>query len=185
MHDDESAEETVMLTRRARRARTADGTGISDAGPPEADAVDEKTVVVDRGSFESGSVDEKTVVVERPANVERTVVVDRSRPAAASTAHDGAASDLDPSVADTIAAPPRRGADESAPAIYKPRPAPLVPSRPPVTAGGVAPTRDTASVTTSVLRRSRRTGIFALLSVGAACLVSVAGLATLGIVLLG
>lgn len=142
MDGDDAFEETVMLTRRARRARAAQAPVAGTAA-------------------ENGAVDERTVVMQRRV-------------------------DLDPATADTVAAPPpRRDAEEPAQAIYRPRPAPLVPSRPPVAAGGVAATRDTAAVTASVLRRSRKAGVLAVVAVGTACVVSIAGLVTLGFVLLG
>lgn len=192
--DEEGAfEETVMLTRRARRARAAQ----APAGEPAAadEAIDEHTVVIDRAAAKERTaadehtvvmrrppVDEQTVVMRRPVVDERTVVVDRGR----RTDAEATAPDLDPSIADTVKAPPpRRETAEPAPAIYKPRPAPLVPSRPPAVADGVTATRDTSAVTASVLRRSRRAGMLAVVSVGAACVVSVAGLVTLGFVLLG
>lgn len=132
--DDEDApvDDTVMLTRRARRARIADA-GATVLRSPE--------------------------VVSRPGEED---------------------------LADTVPAPPRRREEaEAAPAIYKPRPAPLVPSRPPVVVGSEVPTRDPDAVLASVVRRSRRASVRALVAVGAACVVSVAGLVGLGFVLLG
>lgn len=192
--DDEAVDETVMLTRRARRQA-----GQAPADPPSAeDAVDDSTVVIDRSGLDEQTVviprpasdehtvvvprpasDEDTVVVPRPASDEHTLVVDRSRPADAGTP------DLDPSLMDTIAAPPRREVVDPAPAIYKPRPAPRIPSRPPAVTGGEPATRDTAAVTASVVRRSRRAGALAVICVAGACIVSVAGLVTLGVLLLG
>ncbi|MFD5224361.1 hypothetical protein ACFWHT_01930 [Microbacterium sp. NPDC058342] len=201
MDDDAAVDETVVLSRRARRARAAargDMPGDEAAGPTDADdAVDERTVVIDRTGLDERTVvmrrtglDERTVVMRRTAVDESTVVIDRTRRTDAGSdgettdADAGAAPDVDPATLDTVKAPPRRDVPERAPAIYKPRPAPLVPSRPPAV-GGAAATRDTDTVTASVVRRGRRAGLIAIVSVGAACVISVAGLATLGLMILG
>ena len=202
------------LTRRARRRRDADAhpdsTEPERAALSEDDALNDRTVVIDRGDanertvvIDRGDANERTVVIDRGDANERTVVIDRSRASRSSSHAEPEASDRDPSiadtvivryrdaatgpdpsVADTIAAPPRRSLPEPTPAIYKPRPAPIVPSRPPAITGGAAPTRDTAVVKTSVARRDRRAGVVAVVSVAVACLVSVVGLAALVITLL-
>jgi len=178
----------------------------ADAGgdPADDDHLDESTVVVDRGGVDERTVvmrrtalepdddDERTVVADRSGVDERTIVVDRSLPrgpgekTASAVQTAATASDSDPSLADTITAPParQRGLPAS-PAIYKPRPAPLVPSRPPSVAGGEAPTRDVSAVTASVARRGARGGVLALVSVALACVVSVAGLVAVAFLLLG
>ena len=167
-------------TRRSRR-RSDVGSDASDASDAsdgsvrywDADELDERTVVIDR----SGA-DERTVVIDRSgadASIPDTIVV-RSRDAAA---------EAEPSSADTVVAQPRRSGSEATPAIYKPRPAPIVPSRPPTVTAGAARTRDTTVVKTSVVRRDRRAGVVAVASVAVACLISVVGLVTLGVALLG
>lgn len=197
MHDDGASAGAEKLTRRERRRRDSAARSRAQAAEDSAaakdDALDERTIVIDRGgeddhtvAIDRGHATERTIVVSRPPVDERTVVVDRTRSAGGPTSGaEPRASDLDPSIADTIVAPPRRGESEAAPAIYKPRPVPIVPSRPPTVAPGVAPTRDTAAVRASVVRRDRRTGVFAVVSVAVAGVVSAAGLATLIIALLG
>ena len=179
-------------TRRSRR-RCDVGSDASDASDgsvgsvrhSDADELDERTVVIDRGG-----ADERTVVIDRGGADERTVVIDRSG-ADASIADTivvrsrDAAAEAESSIADTVVAPPRRSGSEATPAIYKPRPAPIVPSRPPTVTAGAAPTRDTAVVKTSVVRRDRRAGVVVVASVAVACLISVVGLVTLGVALLG
>lgn len=185
------------LTRRARRGRDADvdpREAEAPAAPPEEDAPDERTVVIDRGE-----ADERTVVIERGGADERTVAIDRratSHAAPAASGTDLSTADTvivrsrhphsqpDLSTADTVAAPPRRSQTEPAPAIYKPRPAPIVPRRPPAVVGGTAPTRDTDAVRASVVRRDRRTGMVAVAAVAVSCVVSVAGLGGLAVALL-
>ncbi|MFS2243128.1 hypothetical protein [Microbacterium sp. OR16] len=177
--------ETGEPTRGSRRRRDV-GSDASDASDgsvgsvrhSDADELDERTVVIDRDS-----ADERTVVIDRSgagastadASIADTIVV-RSRDAAA---------EAESSIADTVVAPPRRSGSEATPAIYKPRPAPIVPSRPPTVTAGAAPTRDTAVVKTSVVRRDRRAGVVVVASVAVACLISVVGLVTLGVALLG
>lgn len=155
-------------TRRSRRRRDV-GSDASDASDgsvgsvrhSDADELDERTVVIDRSGADASIAD--------------TIVV-RSRDAAA---------EAESAIADTVVAPPRRSGSEATPAIYKPRPAPIVPSRPPTVTAGAAPTRDTAVVKASVVRRDRRAGVVVVASVAVACLISVVGLVTLGVALLG
>lgn len=185
------------LTRRARRGRDADVAADpreAVAALSEEDALDEHTVVINRGD-----VDERTVVIDRGGAAERTVVIDRratSHAAPEASGTDVSTADTvvvrsrhphsepDVSTADTVAAPPRRSRTEPAPAIYKPRPAPTAPRRPPAVAGGAAPTRDTDAVRASVVRRDRRTGMVAVIAVAVSCVVSVAGLGGLAVGLL-
>lgn len=197
-------------TRRSRREQDADALSTREAGSSDAAedaAPDERTVVVDRTGVVDRTVvvdrtapedrtvvidrtapedrtvaEDRTVVVDRTASDDRTVVVDRT-PRSSSAQHPG--SELDAAVADTIVAPPQRRGEASMPAIYKPRPAPIVPSRPPAVSAGPAPTRDHDAVLASVARRSRRSGMLAVLAVALACVVSAAGLLTVGLTLLG
>jgi hypothetical protein len=161
--EDDPNEETVMLTRRMRRAQPAASNPVA-----EASAEDE--------------VDESTVIVE-----ERTVVIDRGQKAAAPH-EDGVAEDLyDTRVSyDTVRvqSPPAAVVEET-PAIYKPRAAPRVPSSPPPLAGDIEPTRVTDAVTGSVVKASRRRSLFSVAAVAAAGVVSVVGLALLGVAVFG
>ncbi|MGW9628062.1 hypothetical protein [Microbacterium sp. NPDC055521] len=184
------------LTRRARRGRDADPREAGAAAAlSEEDPLDEHTVVIDRGD-----VHERTVVIDRGDADERTVVIDRRAPAHAAPEGSGTDpstadtvivrsrhphSEADLSTVDTVAAPPRRSPTETTPAIYKPRPAPIVPRRPPAIVGGAAPTRDSGAVRASVVRRDRRTGLIAVTAVVVSCVVSVAGLGGLALALLG
>lgn len=166
------------------------------------DPVDDRTVAVARRSAGGGSgrpstqedlddLDDRTAVVDRtaaatvsiPASVEavedHTVVVDRAvRPPVPGWLTDDA-DDLDVTIP---AAPARRVETEPLPAIYKPRPAPLRPSRPPAVEGGVAPTRVLDDGATSVSRAARRTSVRVLAAVAGACAVSVCGLVALAFV---
>lgn len=183
-HDPDAAA-AGELTRRARRGRDVDARPDAPAArldAPDAgasalsdDDADERTVVVDRrpglgaqtlrAGSEASDLD--------PAAADTIVV--RSRPAP---------TEDDPSTADTIAAPPRRRPGDAAPAIYKPRPAPVAPSRPPAVVGATASTRDTDAVLASVVRRDRRSSAIAVTAVGVACVVSMAGLVGLVVALL-
>ncbi|MCP1428804.1 hypothetical protein J3D45_001302 [Microbacterium foliorum] len=233
-HED-PVEETVMLTRRARRSRQSDaaptdppviGTpaqaseaqadGYADAAD---DGVDDRTIAVPREPAQS--VEDHTVVVARRRSAgdrpvlppaqddleDRTVVVDRAADADAAAptrepvedaedhtvvvgrtvrppAPDSPTDDAEDLDATIPAAPARRVEMEPLPAIYKPRPAPLRPSRPPTVEGGVAPTRvvDDGAASVSVSRAARRTSVRVLAAVAAACAVSVCGLVALAFV---
>lgn len=194
-HDPDAAA-AGELTRRARRGRDVDARPDAPAArldAPDAgasalsdDDADERTVVILRDD-----ADERTVVDRRPSLGAQTLragseasdldpaaadtIVVRSRPAP---------TEDDPSTADTIAAPPRRRPGDAAPAIYKPRSAPVAPSRPPAVVGARAPTRDTDAVLASVVRRDRRSSAIAVTAVGVACVVSMAGLVGLVVALL-
>lgn len=188
-HDPDAAA-AGELTRRARRGHDVDARpDAPDAGASALsdDDADERTVVILRDD-----ADERTVVVDRrpglgaqalragseasdPDPAAADTIVVRSRPAS---------TEDDPSTADTIAAPPRRRPGDAAPAIYKPRPAPVAPSRPPAVVGATAPTRDTDAVLASVVRRDRRSSAIAVTAVGVACVVSMAGLVGLVVALL-
>ncbi len=171
---------------------------------PAASDLDEATIVVDRTRGETSDDDhEVTVVVDRAASFEpdeSTVVVDRSGGAA--VAPSGLEETIvrprrglrrrrttvfdDPSDLDaTIPRGPvsfERPTDPEPPAIYKPRPAPLVPKAPPAVGGGPAPTRIEDPALPSVARQGVRRSRTALLAFVGACAVSVAGLVTLGFV---
>lgn len=148
----------------------------------------EATVVVDRARPVAFEMDESTVVVDRsggagvaPSGLEETIV----RPRRGLRRRRNTVFDAPSSLDDTIprsAVSFERPTEPEPPAIYKPRPAPLVPKAPPAVGGGPAPTRtdDPAlpSVTRQGIRRSRAT----LLAFAGACAVSVAGLVTLGFV---
>lgn len=157
------------------------------AGPGD---LDEATVVVDRktsrsdapadapeGEQEQELLDEATVLVSRtPRRVRRK----RSeRPD-----EQGDASGDPVPVTEPGAAPLSFEApiDAPAPEIYRPRPAPLGPSAPPVVIGAAAPTRAVDPELPSVAKQGLRWSMATLLAFAAACVVSVAGLVTLGFV---
>lgn len=155
-----------------------------------ADALDEATVVVDRsssgsdapagaldGEQEQERLDEATVLVSRtPRRVRRK----RSeRP------DDQGDASRDPAPAIEPGAAPRSfeaPTDAPAPEIYRPRPAPLGPSAPPVVIGAAAPTRAVDPDLPSVAKQGLRWSMATLLAFAAACVVSVAGLVALGFV---
>ncbi|MGH8956428.1 MAG: hypothetical protein ACRDVF_15605 [Microbacterium sp.] len=213
MTDDETeVEETVMLTRRDRRrgrpvaepgevaepaervepAEVAEpAEPVEPAEPAEvaepaepADDVDEATVVVDRrpaeaeepgADREDDPVDESTMLVSRtPRRVRRK----RSeQPADSDDSADRAEADVPAS----FEAP----TDAPAPEIYRPRPAPLGPSAPPVVIGAAAPTRTVDPDLPSVAKQGLRWSRAALITFAAACVVSVAGLVGLGFFVFG
>ncbi|MFJ2543422.1 hypothetical protein [Microbacterium sp. NPDC087589] len=178
---------------------SADADADADAGAgadADADAfaglgdVDESTVVVDRKTSRSGAppdalegeqeqqlTDESTVLVSRtPRRVRRK----RSeRP----DERGGASGDPAP-VTEPGAAPLSFEAPSDAPApeIYRPRPAPLGPSAPPVVIGAAAPTRAVDPELPSVAKQGLRWSRATLLAFAAACVVSVAGLVAVGFV---
>lgn len=148
----------------------------------------EATVVVDRARPASFEPDESTVVVDRsggaavaPSGLEETIVRPRRGLRRRRTTVFDDPSDLDA----TIPRGPvsfERPTEPEPPAIYKPRPAPLVPKAPPAVGGGPAPTRSEDPTLPSVARQGRRRSRTALLAFVGACAVSVAGLVTLGFV---
>lgn len=189
---DDLDEATVVVDRRPERVEEE-----------SADDLDEATVVVDRSSSESDVpadvlaeqqeqeqqreqqreqeqeqlVEEPTVLVSRtPRRVRRT----RSE---RSDRQGEASADPTPG-AETSAAPISFEAptDAPAPEIYRPRPAPLGPSAPPVVIGAAAPTRAVDQELPSVAKQGLRWSMAALVSFAAACVVSVAGLVALGFV---
>lgn len=161
-----------------------------------ADALDEATVVVDRNSSRPDApsdvpadarngepeqdeelLDEATVLVSRtPRRVRRK----RSeRPDDQGDASGGPAPAIEPGAAlNSFEAP----TDAPAPEIYRPRPAPLGPSAPPVVIGAAAPTRAVDPELPSVAKQGLRWSMATLLAFAAACVVSVAGLVALGFV---
>lgn len=147
----------------------------------DADVVDEATVVVDRRSAaaeepgtdrEGDPLDESTVLVSRTPRRVR-----RKRSEQSEDQGDSSADRTDAAAPVSFAAP--TGAP--APEIYRPRPAPLGPSAPPVVIGATAPTRTVDAGLLSVAKQGLRWSRATLLAVGAACVVSVAGLVALGL----
>jgi hypothetical protein len=160
------------------------------AAPPEpsddeaqhaGEQVDEATVVVDRSPRPvSEPLEEATVVVARTPGRSR-------RRAEAADPPAPEPSDPEPSwpeprdvVAEAFAAPA-----VPEPAIYKPRPAPLGPSAPPVVIGGVPPTRVQDAERPSVAKHSRRWSTLTLAAFAVACAVSAAGLVGVGFLVFG
>ncbi|MFJ6533812.1 hypothetical protein [Microbacterium sp. NPDC091662] len=143
----------------------------------EADPLDEATVVVDRSAVpKTDAADESTVVVSRPARrLRRKRVADAGSDP--SSSHETTAARR----VDSFAAP----TDGPAPAIYKPRPAPLVPVAPPVVVGAAAPTRVEDPELPSVAKQGQRWSLLTLVAAAGACVVSVAGLVALGFVVFG
>lgn len=200
MTDDESGaegtevEETVMLTRRDRRrsreavepVESADAaeSGESDpaASAESADDLDAATVVVDRRSAapegpgadrEDDPADDSTVLVARTPRRVR-----RGRSASSEEQGEGSVGRTAAAVPVSFEAP----TDAPAPEIYRPRPAPLGPSAPPVVIGAAAPTRTVDPGLRSVAKQGLRWSRATLVAVAAACVVSVAGLVGLGFV---
>lgn len=159
-----------------------DGVGAAEqvdarADEPDADPLDEATVVVDRAAApKADAPDEATVVVSRPARRLRRKRVDSAD--GVDSAHEKTA------VArrvESFAAP----TEGPAPAIYKPRPAPLVPVAPPVVVGAAAPTRVEDPGLPSVAKQGQRWSLLTLAAAAGACVVSVVGLVALGFVVFG
>lgn len=155
MTSDESAGEETVFLTRRDRRRA--GVAVDAAEEPNA-------------------VEEATVVVSRPALRARRK---RSEGAGAG----GAESDetAAPARVESFAAP----TDAPTPAIYKPRPAPLAPAAPPVVVGAAAPTRVDDPGLPSVAKQGQRWSLITLFVAAGACVVSVAGLVTLGFVVFG
>ncbi len=189
---DEFAHEATVVVDRSRLAAhsASDESAIEIVADEDADnTADERTIAVDR-SRPSGSApaeqsaeapEEATVAVPRRG----PRLLRRRSPAPADSA--GAVDDAFP--ADTV---PRsttsfeRPAGLTNPAIYKPRPAPLVPSAPPVQVQGAsAPTRTVDPARPSVAKGAVRESRLTLAAFVAACVVSVAGLAGLVFLIIG
>ncbi|MFJ4045618.1 hypothetical protein ACIPV2_07750 [Microbacterium sp. NPDC089987] len=207
----DEAEETVVLSRRDRRRAEADADAVPESSVSE---VDESTVVVDRSATSAEEVpDEATIVVDRSADSaedqadESTVVVDRSAGSTADASGEATIVVSRPdrrlrrkraqttgsadSTTTEVSAPSREAepfappTNGPAPAIYKPRPAPLAPVAPPVVVGAAAPTRVENPGLPSVARQGRRWSMLTLGAAAGACVVSVTGLIVLGFVVIG
>ncbi len=164
---------------------TSDGPGApkaaEEADAPaeevEADPLDEATFVVERSAApKTDAPDEATVVVSRPPRRLRRKRVDDAG-THASEPHETAGTRR----VESFAAP----TDGPAPAIYKPRPAPLTPVAPPVVVGAAAPTRVEDPELPSVAKQGQRWSLLTLVAAAGACVVSVAGLVALGFVVFG
>ena len=133
--------------------------------------------MVDRSAEpKTDAADESTVVVSRPARrLRRKRVADAGSDP--SSSHETTAARR----VESFAAP----TDGPAPAIYKPRPAPLVPVAPPVVVGAAAPTRVEEPDLPSVAKQGQRWSLLTLVAAAGACVVSVAGLVALGFVVFG
>ncbi|KJL21463.1 hypothetical protein RN51_02484 [Microbacterium oxydans] len=159
-----------------------DGAGAAEqvdarADEPDADPLDEATVVVDRAAApKADAPDEATVVVSRPARRLRRKRVDSAD--TVDSAHEKTAVTRR---VESFAAP----TEGPAPAIYKPRPAPLVPVAPPVVVGAAAPTRVEDPGLPSVAKQGQRWSLLTLAAAAGACVVSVVGLVALGFVVFG
>ena len=200
--DDELVEEATVVVNRSA------GVVTEPAGSSDDDVLDEATVVVDRsagrveepaGSSGDDVLEEGTVVVDRSAGVvaesadnpdeelveEATVVVSRPprrlrrKRTKGAGEQDGAPADPAPTAAPISFEAPT---DVRPPEIYRPRPAPLGPSAPPIVVGAAAPTRAVDPQLPSVAKQGLRWSMTTLLAFAAACAVSVAGLVTLGFV---
>lgn len=191
--DDEFAHEATVVVDRSQPAAepASDESGNDGPADPDADgAVEDRTVAIDRsrpsgtgsvGQSAEASPDEATVAVPRRGRR----LLRRRSPAPADS--DGTFDDEFP--ADTV---PRsttsfeRPAGLSNPAIYKPRPAPLVPSAPPVQVQGAsAPTRTLDPARPSVAKGAVRESRLTLAAFVGACVVSVAGLTGLVFLIIG
>jgi len=163
----------------------SDGPGVPEAAEVvdapveevEADLLDEATVVVDRSAApKTDAPDEATVVVSRPARRLRRKRVDVAGAEESEQEKTAATRRVE-----SFAAP----TDGPAPAIYKPRPAPLAPAAPPVVVGAAAPTRVEDPGLPSVAKQGQRWSLLTLAAAAGACVVSVAGLVALGFVVFG
>ncbi|MFF7291346.1 hypothetical protein ACFY9N_02300 [Microbacterium sp. NPDC008134] len=189
----EDNEATVVVGRSRPAASDVDEATIvvDRSRPASAPEGHEETVVIDRARPAAFEMDESTVVVDRsggaavaPSGLEETIVRPRrGRRRQRNTVFDEP-SPLDDTIPRSALSFERPTAPEP-PAIYKPRPAPLVPTAPPVVGGGPAPTRVENPALPSVTRQAMRRSRAALLAFLGACAVSVAGLVTLGFVVSG
>lgn len=185
-------DEATIVVGRSRPVSPGDdqeATVVVDRSRPASSVEDhESTVVVDRSRPASFELEESTVVVDRsggtalaPSGHEETIV----RPRRGLRRRRNTVLDASSPLDDTIprsAVSFERPTEPEPPAIYKPRPAPLVPKAPPVVGGGSAPTRIDDPALPSVVRQGVRRSRTALLAFVGACAVSVAGLVTLGFV---
>ncbi|WP_341956390.1 hypothetical protein [Microbacterium sp. LWH13-1.2] len=166
---------TVVVDRSAGRVE-------EPAGSPDADVLDEATVVVDRSAGaaeEPGDTSDEQLVEEATVVVSRPPRRLRRKRAKGADEQDDASVDPAPTAAPMSFEAPTDG---PAPEIYRPRPAPLGPSAPPVVVGAAAPTRAVDPDLPSVAKQGLRWSMATLLAFAAACAVSVAGLVTLGFV---
>lgn len=163
----------------------SDGPGVPEAAEVvdapveevEADLLDEATVVVDRSAApKTDASDEATIVVSRPARRLRRKRVDVAGAEESEQERTTATRRVE-----SFAAP----TEGPAPAIYKPRPAPLAPVAPPVVVGAAAPTRVEDPGLPSVAKQGERWSLLTLAAAAGACVVSVAGLVALGFVVFG
>jgi len=163
-------EATVVVHRSA-------GVVQEPADTPDDELADEATVVVDRSAGvvqePADPLDEATVAVSRPP---RRLRRKRRR---GTDEQDDAPAEAAPTAAPISFEAPT---DVRPPEIYRPRPAPLGPSAPPVVVGASAPTRAVDPQLPSVAKQGLRWSMTTLLAFAAACAVSVAGLVALGFV---
>ncbi|WP_045256963.1 hypothetical protein [Microbacterium hydrocarbonoxydans] len=169
---------TVVMSR-----RRSDADAVVTVAEAEADdeldehthMIEDRTVAVKRSRRPRADV--RPVPEEDPGLDDRTVAVERRRPEAPA---DRSAEDED--LYETVRRAP---ASDTAPppAIYKPRAAPRTPHRPPAQPEAIAPTRVIDPGIASVAKASRRQSALAVAAVGGACVVSVVGLALLGVML--
>ncbi|MFJ2371143.1 hypothetical protein [Microbacterium sp. NPDC087665] len=197
--DDDVDEATVVVNRAGRVADDAvdESTVVVDrsrraAQEPADETVDESTVMIDRsGSAVHEQVDESTVVIDRSRSAEtpeeKTVVVARAgrgllrrRLSESDPIDDSVQEDTVPRGSVSFERPA-----VAAPSIYKPRPAPLSPSAPPVVHGSAAPTRVENPDLLSVAKQGARWSRYTLLAFGGACVVSLVGLVSLGFLVFG
>jgi len=207
---DDEHDGTVVVDRSAPIDDHDERTTVVDRSAPTTDDHDERTTVVDRSA--PADDDERTTVVDRSAPVgesdDGTVVVDRS--ARADEVHDGTvvvprpASEKSKS-ASRPAPSSRRGrrritlppvepgfGPDAVDAVgagavdsYLPRAITPAPVATPAIPLGDDATRAPAPSMPSVERRSRRIGMIAVGGFAAACVISVVGLATIVVALLG
>ena len=208
---DDEHDGTVVVDRSAPIDDHDERTTVVDRSAPTTDDHDERTTVVDRSS-PADDDDERTTVVDRSAPVgesdDGTVVVDRSAPA--DEVHDGTvvvprpASEKSKS-ASRPAPSSRRGrrritlppvepgfGPDAVDAVgagavdsYLPRAITPAPVATPAIPLGDDATRAPAPSMPSVERRSRRIGMIAVGGFAAACVISVVGLATIVVTLVG
>ncbi|MFT4158079.1 MAG: hypothetical protein QM630_09185 [Microbacterium sp.] len=177
-------ERTVVVDRRWGGDAAAEGVPTDASGGSDLDVLDERTVVGDRlrrGTDAANSA--ATAGVPGSADVdafdERTIVADRRRrsdPAGVpGLDHEG--------LYNTVHRPPAVEVEKT-PAIYRPRAAPRTPHRPPALSGDAEPTRVIDPGVMSVTKDGRRRGLYAVIAVAGACVVSVVGLVLLGLFLI-
>ncbi|WP_448719506.1 hypothetical protein [Microbacterium natoriense] len=165
---------TVVMSRRRSNADAVEAEPDDDLDE-HTHMIEDRTVAVKRSHRPRADV--RPVPEEDPGLDDRTVAVERRRP---ETPADR--SDEDEDLYETVRRAP---ASDTAPppAIYKPRAAPRTPHRPPAQPEAIAPTRVIDPGIASVAKASRRQSALAVAAVGGACVVSVVGLALLGVAL--